>query len=145
MPDNVMYIVWAAAIVGFGILEGITVQLVSIWFLAGAVAGLISAFCGAPIYLQVIIWLAVSVVSLLATRPLVKKKINTQMQPTNSDRNIGRDATVIETIDNLKAKGQVKVDGQIWTARSENDQIIPQGTIVVVKRIDGVKLIVETK
>lgn len=145
MTENMMYIIWAVAIVGFGVLEGITVQLVSIWFLAGAVAALIATFCNAPIYLQVIIWLVVSVVCLLVTRPIVKKKINTKMQPTNSDRNIGRDATVIETIDNLNAKGQVKVDGQVWTARSADDQIIPPNTIVVVEKIDGVKLIVKTK
>lgn len=145
MTNTTMYIIWAIAIVGFGVLEGITVQLVSIWFVIGSIAGLIAAFCGVPFYLQVTICVAVSIIALLVTRPIVKKKINTQMQPTNADRCIGKDATVLENIDNINATGQVKVAGQIWSARSENDEIIEKDSIVTVQKIDGVKLIVSKK
>lgn len=145
MTNTTMYIIWAIAIVGFGVFEGMTVQLVSIWFVIGSIAGLIAAFCGAPFYLQVIICVAVSVLALVITRPLVKKKITTKVEATNADRCIGKDATVLETIDNINGKGQVKVAGQIWSARSENDEIIEKDNIVVVKKIDGVKLIVSNK
>ena len=95
MSDSMMYIIWAAAIIGFGVLEAITVQLVSIWFVIGSVAGLVSALFGAPIYLQVIICIAVSVLALLVTRPLVRKKLQTKVQPTNADRVIGQTALVV--------------------------------------------------
>lgn len=58
MPESTMYIIWAAAILLFGIAEGVTVQLVSIWFLIGAVAALIAAFCGAGIPVQVTVFVA---------------------------------------------------------------------------------------
>lgn len=140
-----MYIIWAVAIVGFGILEGVTFQLVSIWFVIGSVAGLISAFCGAPIYLQVVIAVVVSIIALLITRPIVKKKISAKIEPTNADRNIGSEGIVLEEIDNLQATGSVKVDGKIWTARSVDGSNIPENSTVVIEKIDGVKLIVRNK
>ncbi len=145
MTDTTMYIIWAVAIVAFGAIEGITFQLVSIWFVFGSIAALISAFFGAPIYVQIILWIAVSVAALLLTRPIVKRKLNTKIQPTNLDRCIGENAMVIEEIDNDNALGQVKIDGKIWTARSVDEQIIPKNSIVKVEKIDGVKLIVSTK
>lgn len=140
-----MYIIWAAAILVLGILEGITVQLVSIWFVFGAVAALIASICGANITLQVIIFIAVSVVALLVTRPLVKKKITAKKQATNADRCIGLDGVVCEKIDNLKPSGLVKVDGKVWTARSADGSIIEPESIVKVEKIEGVKLIVSNK
>ncbi|MBR3738003.1 MAG: NfeD family protein, partial [Eubacterium sp.] len=71
------------------------------------------------------------------------KKINFKAQKTNADRCIGEDAVVCEEINNLEAKGQVKVDGKIWSARSSDGSIIPTDTIVTVEKIDGVKLIVK--
>lgn len=145
MSETTMYIIWAAAIICFGILEAITVQLVSIWFVIGSVAGLIAALCGAPISLQVVIAVAVSVVALIATRPIVKKKINVKAQPTNADRCIGKSASVIEQIDNTQNKGQVKVDGQIWSAKSEDGSIINPDELVEIVKIEGVKLVVKNK
>ena len=100
-----MYIVWAVAIVVFGILEGMTAQLVSIWFVLGSIAALIAAICGASLPVQVIIFVAVTIITLIATRPIVKKRINTTFEKTNADRCIGNEAVVCEEIDNLKAKG----------------------------------------
>ena len=105
MNDTTMYIVWAVAIVVFGAIEGVTFQLVSIWFVFGSIAALISAFLGAPIYLQIILWIAVSLAALLLTRPIVRKKLNTKIQPTNLDRCIGEQALVIEDIDNSMSSG----------------------------------------
>lgn len=143
MSDSMMYIIWAAAIIGFGVLEAITVQLVSIWFVIGSVAGLVSALLGAPIYLQVIICIAVSVLALLVTRPLVRKKLQTKVQPTNADRVIGQTAVVVEEINNLAQTGTVKIDGKVWTARNCDDKILPPNSLVAVEKIDGVKLIVK--
>ena len=140
-----MYIVWAIAILLFGILEGITAQLVSIWFLLGSVAALIASFFGASTAVQVVIFVAVTIITLIATRPIVKKRINTKFEKTNADRCIGNDAVVVEEINNLEPTGQVKADGKIWSARSSDGTIIPENTVVTVEKIDGVKLIVKTK
>lgn len=145
LTATTMYIIWAVAIVVFGILEGITAQLVSIWFVFGAIAGLVAAFCHAPITIQVAVFVLVTIITLIATRPIVKKKINTQIQPTNADRCIGQDGVVIEEINNLEPTGQVKADGKVWTARSFDQSIIPEGTVVTIEKIDGVKLIVRVK
>ena len=80
---------------------------------------------------------------IFVTRPLYKRFIKTKLVPTNSDRLIGDTAVVTETIDNLEAKGAVKVQGQVWSARSENGEVIPENTPVTVVRIEGVKLIVK--
>lgn len=143
--ETTMYIIWAAAILVFGIAEGITAQLVSIWFVIGAIAGLIAAFLGATIPIQIVVFVAVSIVALLLTRPIVKKKLTPKIESTNADRCIGQDALVVEEIDNISAKGQVKVDGKIWTARSSNGDIIEADRLVEVEKIDGVKLIVSKK
>lgn len=143
--QTTMYIVWAAAIVLFGIAEGLTAQLVSIWFVIGAIAGLVAAIFNAPLSIQIVAFVAVSIIALLITRPLVKKKLTPKIENTNADRCLGQEAIVIEDIDNISSTGQVKVDGKIWTARSSSNDVIKSGEIVFVERIDGVKLIVQAK
>ncbi len=140
-----MYIFWAVAIVAFGFLEGITAQLVSIWFVLGSIGALITAFCGGDIKLQLIVFVAVTLVTLIATRPIVKKRLNSKVEKTNADRCIGQDAVVTEEINNLLSTGLVKADGKTWSARSSDKSIIPKDSIVVVEKIEGVKLIVHTK
>ena len=139
------YLFWAVAIVVFAILEAITTQLVSVWFIVGSIAALLSRWLGAPFYLQLIVFVGVSAITLVRTRPLIKKHLKPKNEPTNADRVIGQTAVVTETIDNLAAKGQVKVDGQIWSARCSEDTVIEEGKQVEIKRIDGVKLIVAEK
>lgn len=145
ITQTTVYIFWAAAILIFGIAEAVTVQLVSIWFLVGAIAALIAALCGASPVIQIIIFIAVSVLALVITRPLVKKYVSPKKENTNADRVIGQIGIVAEDIDNINATGQVKVDGKIWTARSIDNSIIPAGGEVIIDRIDGVKLIVKSK
>ena len=137
-----VYILWAAAIVVFGILEAVTVQLVSIWFVFGAVAALIASLCGANFITQVLIFVGVTVLTLLITRPIVKKHLKPKVQSTNADRCIGESAVVTQRIDNLASLGQVKVGGSVWSARSLGGEVIEAGEIVKVERIEGVKLIV---
>ncbi len=137
---------WIGALIVFIVVEAVTVGLASIWFAIGALAALICALVGGPLWLQVVWFVLVSVATLFLTRPLVKKYVNGRAVATNADRNIGRTALVTERIDNLAATGTIKLDGVEWTARSVDDELtIPENTQVVVREIRGVKLLVEPK
>lgn len=135
-------VVWLALLVFFAIAEAVTVGLVSVWFAAGALVALLSTFFTANIWFQIFLFLAVSAVAMAVLRPLARKYVLPTVVPTNADRVIGRQAVVTEAIDNLNGKGVVVVFGVAWTARSEDGSPIPEGTTVVVKRIEGVKLFV---
>lgn len=141
--DHMMSMIWLGAIIVFGVVEALTAGLVSIWFAAGAVAALVAAVAGAGLWVQLILFLAVSAVTLAATRPLVKKLSAGRAVPTNADRVLGRTARVTETIDNDSASGAVYVDGKTWTARSADGSVLPAGSRVEIRRMEGVKLIVE--
>lgn len=135
---------WTCAIILFLVIEAIVPGLVSIWFAVGAVPALISALCGGPVWLQVTLFFVASVTALALTRPLAKKYVNSRVQPTNADMLIGKDCVVTETVDNLHSTGAVTVGGKTWTARTELDgELLPEGSVAVVLRIDGVKLIVK--
>ena len=136
-------VVWIAAMVVFGVVEAVTVGLVSIWFVLGSAAGLIAAICEAPIWLQVVLFFAVSIAALIATRPLVRKMMDKNIVPTNADAVLGREARVTEAIDNTVPSGAVYVDGKTWSARSESGETLPEGILVRAVRMEGVKLFVE--
>ena len=136
-------IVWAALLILFGIGEAVTVGLTSIWFAAGALAALVVALLNGPLWLQIVLFLLISLLSLLAIRPIASKYLNSKVEPTNADRIIGAETRVVEPIDNLQATGAVRISGMVWSARSENDTPIPEGTLVRVLRIEGVKVFVE--
>lgn len=136
-------IVWIAAMVVFGVVEAVTVGLVSIWFVLGSAAGLIAAICEAPIWLQVLLFFIVSIAALIATRPLVRKMMGKNIVPTNADAVLGKEARVTETIDNAASAGAVYVDGKTWSARSISGEVLPEGTLVRAARMEGVKLFVE--
>lgn len=140
--DQVMTIAWTGAIILFGVVEAITAGLVSIWFVAGALAALIAAFLGAPLWLQVVLFLLVSAVALALTRPLLRKITASRVEATNADRVLGEIAKVTETIDNENSVGAVYVDGKTWSARSVDDSVIPAGSLVHIERMQGVKLLV---
>lgn len=140
-----MSIVWVVIMVVFLVVEAATAGLTCIWFAIGALAALIAALFGAPIWLQLVWFFVVSVVTLYFTRPLVLKYVNSRSQPTNADMVIGKEALVTEAIDNVESAGAVAVGGKVWTARSENGETIEVGSIVTVLRIEGVKLIVSAK
>ena len=136
-------IFWAVAVVAFVILELATVGLASIWFALGALCALIAALLGAPVWLQIVCFAVVSVATLLLTRPLAKKYINSKTMATNADRVIGRKAVVKERIDELAGTGAVLADGKMWSARTTDGSSAEVDEIVVVREIRGVKLIVE--
>ncbi len=139
-----MTIFWLAAFIVFAIGEAVTVGLVSVWFAVGALAGLFAAALGAGLWLQIAVFLGVSALALALFKPLSSKLLKSKPSATNADRVIGAQALVTETIDNAQAQGQVRVKGQVWSARSAQDVVIPAGRDVKVLRIEGVKVIVET-
>ena len=139
-----MTIFWLIAFLAFAVGEAVTVGLVSVWFAVGALAGLFAAALGAGLWLQVTVFLGVSALTLALFKPLSSKYLKPRVSATNADRVIGSAAVVTETIDNAQAQGQVKVSGQVWTARSAQNVVIPAGTDVKVLRIEGVKVMVET-
>lgn len=139
-------IFWIAALVVFVVVEAVTVGLASIWFAIGALAALVCALLHGPVWLQVVWFLVISAVTLILTRPLVKKFTKNSQVATNADRNIGRVAVVTERIDNLAGTGAVKLDGMEWTARSTRDECtLEPGDQAVVRDIQGVKLLVEPR
>ena len=141
-----MTAVWLAAMIVLLIVEGMAPGLVCIWFAFGALAAMISAMLKAPLWLQLLWFVLVSVTSLVLTRPLAKKYVNANTTPTNADMAIGRDCVVTETIDNVRGTGAVTVGGKIWTARmAAPDGYAEKGAVLTVLRIEGVKLIVEEK
>lgn len=117
--EYAMLIFWIVLLVVLIIVEAVTAQLVTIWFAAGAAAALVAERCGLEQWLQWIIFIAVSVIALIATRPLVRKATKSKIEPTNADRCIGKTAVVTEDINNIEGKGQVQVNGITWT-RSES-------------------------
>lgn len=134
--------IWFGLLVLFGVVEAATVTLASIWFMAGALAALIAALCGAPLAVQIVLFLAVSVLLLACLRPLVRKYVTPKITATNADSVIGKTAVVTESIDNVNAQGAVKVGSVVWTARSTDGSPIPAGALVRADRIEGVKLYV---
>lgn len=138
-----MSIFWLVLAVSMGVIEACTAQLVSIWFAVGAVSGCVTSLITDKIWIQVIVAVVVTLVTLVATRPLAKRLNNTQKTYTNSDRNIGKTAIVIADIDNLNSVGQVKVGSTVWSAKSADDSIIKKDSKVIIKAIEGAKLVVE--
>lgn len=141
--EYAMLIFWIVLLVVLIVVEAVTAQLVTIWFAAGAAAAIIAELCGLQQWLQWIIFIAVSVIALVATRPLVRKATKSTIEPTNADRCIGKTAVVTEDIDNIEGKGQVHVNGITWTARSSDGTVFRKDERVTVEKIDGVKLIVK--
>lgn len=142
--DN-MTIFWLILAVVMAVLEGVTVQLVSIWFCIGGAAACITSLFTNNIIIQAAVFVVVSGIALAVTRPLVRKMKRRGSEPTNADRYIGKTAVVVTAIDNEKAQGMVKVDNEKWTARSQSGEPIAEGTSVTVEAIEGVKLIVKKK
>ncbi len=138
-----MVFVWIAVTVAFIIIEAMTTQLLTIWFAAGSAAAIVATLLKASPLVQCIVFVAVSLIALIATRPLVKKLTKQKFSPTNADRFIGETAVVTESIDNIAQTGLVKIQGTVWTARSADGSAIPDGETVTVTKIEGVKLIVE--
>lgn len=143
MDPYYMPFIWLGIAFIMGVLEAGTSQLVSIWFVLGSVSAAITCIFTDNIPIQIAVFIIVSLIALAVTRPFVKKITQKKAEPTNSDRYIGMTAEVISEINNQKGAGQVNVSGSVWSARSADNSILPEGKIVVVEKIEGVKLIVK--
>lgn len=137
--------IWLGVAVLTAVVEAAVPALVSIWFVPGALGALIVSLLGGAVWLQIVVFLAVSSLALIITRPIAKKLQNGKSESTNADMVIGRSALVTEEIDNIKAAGRVSVLGNSWSARTTDGSVAAVGETVTVERIEGVKLIVSAQ
>ena len=135
-------ITWLVLLVVFLVVEASTVTMVSLWFAAGALAALIASLLNAAVWLQATLFLVVSAITLAALRPLVRRHFTPNLTRTNVDAVVGSTGLVTADVDNVAACGQVKLGAMTWTARSTSGEKIPEGTLVRVDRIEGVKAFV---
>ncbi|MFT9055455.1 MAG: NfeD family protein [Ethanoligenens sp.] len=144
MSSNLLF--WLIVVIVLVVIELATIQLVAIWPALGGVVAMLAASFDQPLLVQFLLFLIVSAVLLIFTRPLLRRFVRTPPKTfTNADRLIGREAVVCERIDNLAETGAVIVSGVTWTARSDSGIAIPDGAKVCIERIEGVKLIVSVK
>ena len=134
---------WLIVFVALLIIEIVTMGLTTIWFAGGALVSFLAAYIGFGVGVQVAVFLIVSILLLVLTRPIAVKFFNQERQKTNADSLIGQKAVVKEAIDIIQATGRVEVNGMEWSAKTEEPGVIEVDTIVVIKGIQGVKLIVE--
>lgn len=138
--------IWLIVFVACIVIEIITMGLTTIWFAGGALIAAVSAALNAPLWLQIVLFVLISLVLLYFTRPIAVKYFNKDRIKTNAESLVGKQAIVISEIDNLQGIGQVTVGGQEWTARTVKEGItLPVGSVVVIRAISGVKLMVEEK
>ena len=139
-----MPIVWIGFVIFMLLCEGFTTQLVSIWFAVGALCAAVSSLITSSVLVQVIVFIVVACGTLIATKPLVDKyKKGHKEVKTNSDRFIGQTGVMLTDIDTLEAVGQVKVSGEVWTAKLKNPTPVKKDDKVKILAIEGVKMIVE--
>ncbi|MCI8668972.1 MAG: NfeD family protein [Lachnospiraceae bacterium] len=135
-------IVWLGIFLILLVLEIISLGLTTIWFAGGALAAFAATLLGANVIIQAVLFLAVSLVLLFVTRPIAVKYFNKNLTRTNVENVIGKTAKVSSRIDNVNSLGEAVLEGETWMARSENNEIIAEGTLVTVVAVEGVKLIV---
>lgn len=137
---------WLLMAAIFIVIELVTLGLTTIWFAGGAFVAAIAGACGTNLAIQVILFLVVSIILLVLTRPIAVKHLDSKIEKTNTEALIGKTAVVVQEINNVNATGQAKINGMEWTARAKNEnEIIPAGTNVTIVEISGVKLIVEVE
>lgn len=138
-----MVYVWLGILALMVVAEILTTQLVSVWFAVGALGAFFVALAGVEeLWVQIVVFVAVSAIALIVTRPLVRKLVNRKAVPTNADMVIGQVGVVTDRIDNDKETGLVKVNGSVWTARASDGAVIDLNEKVVIDEIRGVKLFV---
>ena len=138
-----MWVFWLIAAGIFFIIEMATIGFLVFWLGIGAILAMITSFITDSILIQVIVFVITSTLLLIFTRPLVNKFIKVPKEiKTNAYSIIGKKGIVISDINNIDGSGQVKVEGEIWSAKSENDEDIAKDTEVEIVNIDGVKLVV---
>lgn len=140
---DLVAIVWLGLLVFFLVVEAACpLHLVSLWFAAGSLAGLVVYMLEGPMWLQITVFLVVSCLLLIALWPLSKKYLTPKLTATNVDSVIGSTGLITVTVDNIRAQGQVKLGAMEWTARSTSGEVIAEGSLVKVDKIEGVKVFV---
>lgn len=143
MLTNFLPILWLIVIVAMVVLEAVTYQLVAIWFALGGIFALFAAVAGLWGFQgQLTLFAVVSLLALIATRPLIRKVLKVKKTPTNADQIIGQEAVVVQAISPLK-KGRVHVSGLDWSAAAEEE--IPVDAVVEILAIEGVTVRVRRK
>lgn len=134
---------WLVLIIIFVLVELFTMGLTTIWFAIGSLGGFLASLAGLPLWVQCIVFVVLAVVMLFFTRPFAVRYFNRERVLTNAEGLIGRDAIVTSEVDNRHGVGHVTIDGQEWSARSEDDKrIFMVGDVGQVVAISGVKLII---
>ncbi len=140
--DSYMPFIWLAVVILSVVVEASTFTLVSVWFIPAALISMILAFCSVDLWIQLVVFIAVSLLLIIFMKPIFKNIFGVKPIATNADAVIGERAVVIEPIDNLAGSGQVKVKGQVWTARAhDKDATYEKDEVLSVIAIEGVKLI----
>lgn len=138
-------VLWLIAAIAFGFIEAITLGIATIWFSIGALIAWVFSLFNTPLWVQIVVFLVSSSVLLYFTRPIAQKYLKIGHTKTNAETIKGKTGIVIKEIDNLQGTGQVKVGGQIWSAKTYNDEKVPEDSIVEILDIQGVKLVVKEK
>ena len=138
-----MLYVWIAVLVAAVVVEALTNDFVAIWFFPAAVVSMILSLLNTTPWVQLLVFLILGLVLVVATRPLCRRFLTTKQEKTNVDAIVGKICIVTEEIRNIDEVGEVKVGGLHWSARAADNRIIPVGEQVTVKEVQGVKLIVE--
>jgi membrane protein implicated in regulation of membrane protease activity len=133
--------IWVALVIVFALIEVFTLGLTTVWFAIAALVMVFLSFANIPLTAQILIFLAIATLLLIFTRPLAIKKFKTGQEKTNVDSLIGKHALVVKTIGEFE-RGEAKINGQIWSARSEDNTEINEGSKCEILRIEGVQLIV---
>lgn len=137
------WLIWMALMVLFAAVEAATVSLVSLWFVGGSLAAMAVCLLGGSPLLQVLSFVLVSAALLACLRPFVRKFVTPKKTATNADLALGREAYLTETVDNLRGTGALKLDGREWSVRSMDGSVLPEGTLVKVVKLEGVRLYVQ--
>ncbi|MBR5614944.1 MAG: NfeD family protein [Clostridia bacterium] len=141
MNSNAIF--WLVLAVVLGIIETSTANLITVWFALSALVAAVLAAFGAEGAVLPVVFVVLSAALVLATRPVTKRFLAKKTVATNADRIISAKGTVVERIDALENSGQVKVMGQIWSAKTANGETLQPGTVVFVKALEGVRVVVE--
>ena len=139
-----MWVVWLILVIVFAAIEAATLGLATVWFAIGAGVAMVMDLCGAPLVAQIITMIVVSIISFIVCFIWIRPKIDRKgkvVEPTNADRVIGKEGIVIKEINPIDGKGQIKVMGQVWSAKA--DTAIAEDKKVKVLSMEGIKLVVE--
>jgi len=137
------WLFWIGLMVLFAVVEAATVNMVSIWFVGGSLVALIAQLLGASWWVQIVLCLVTAIALLACLRPFTRKFVTPKQTATNADMALGREAYLTETVDNLRGTGALRLDGKEWTVRSVDASVLPEGTLVKIVKLEGVKLYVE--